>query len=96
MATGTIEDILGRYGGQKSALIAMLQDIQERYNYLPEDQLLELSSRLGVPVSRAYSLATFYRAFSLKPRGRHPVSICMGTACHVKGAVRFLRSSSGD
>jgi len=86
----TIGDILGQHGGQKSALIAILQDVQERYSYLPEDVLQDISHRLGVPISRVYSLATFYRAFSLKPRGKHPVSICMGTACHVKGAVKIL------
>lgn len=90
MKPSTIGDILGQHGGQKSALIAILQDVQERYSYLPEDVLQDISHRLGVPISRVYSLATFYRAFSLKPRGKHPVSICMGTACHVKGAVKIL------
>lgn len=90
MEPTTLEDILGRHGSQKSALIAILQDVQEQYTYLPEDVLLELSRRLDVPISRAYSLATFYRAFSLKPKGKHPVAICMGTACHVKGAVKIL------
>ncbi len=90
MESSSIEDILGRHGEQKSALIAMLQDVQEQYTYLPEDVLLELSRRLDVLISRAYSLATFYRAFSLKPKGKHPVAICLGTACHVKGAVKIM------
>ncbi len=90
MELATIERIIREHGAQKSALIAMLQDIQHEYTYLPQDALLHLSRTLGVPASRAYSLATFYRAFSLKPKGRHPISVCLGTACHVKAAVKIL------
>jgi len=90
MELATIEGIIRQHGAQKSALIAMLQDVQHEYTYLPEDVLVHLSRTLGVPLSRAYSLATFYRAFSLKPKGRHPISVCMGTACHVKAAVKIL------
>jgi NADH-quinone oxidoreductase subunit E len=68
----------------------MLQDVQSEFTYLPQDALTYLSSALQVPLSRTYSLATFYRAFSLKPKGRHPVAVCMGTACHVKAAVKIL------
>lgn len=90
MELATIEGIIRQHGAQKSALIAMLQDVQHEYTYLPEDVLVHLSRTLGVPLSRAYSLATFYRAFSLKPKGRHPIAVCMGTACHVKAAVKIL------
>lgn len=90
MELATVESIIRQHGAQKSALIAMLQDIQHEYTYLPEDVLRHLSRTLNVPLSRAYSLATFYRAFSLKPKGRHPISVCLGTACHVKGAVKIL------
>lgn len=90
MELATIESIIRRHGAQKSALIAMLQDVQQEYTYLPEDVLRHLSRTLQVPLSRIYSLATFYRAFSLKPKGRHPISVCLGTACHVKGAVKIL------
>lgn len=90
MDLATIEGIIRQHGAQKSALIAMLQDIQHEYTYLPEDALRHLARTVGVPLSRAYSLATFYRAFSLKPKGRHPISVCLGTACHVKGAVKIL------
>jgi NADH:ubiquinone oxidoreductase subunit E len=90
MELATVEKIMREHGGQKTALIAMLQDIQDEYTYLPQDVLTHVSRTLGVPVSRAYSLATFYRAFSLKPRGEHPVAVCLGTACHVKGAVKIL------
>ncbi len=90
MELATVESIIRQHGAQKSALIAMLQDLQHEYTYLPQDALVYLSRTLGVPLSRAYSLATFYRAFSLKPKGRHPIAVCLGTACHVKGAVKIL------
>ncbi len=90
MELATVEKIIREHGAQKSALIAMLQDVQQEFTYLPEDVLVHLSRTLGVPLSRAYSLATFYRAFSLKPKGKHPVAICTGTACHVRGAVKIL------
>jgi len=90
MELATIEAIIRQHGAQKSALIAMLQDVQREYTYLPRDVLQHLSRTLDVPLSRAYSLATFYRAFSLKPKGRHPVAVCLGTACHVKAAVKII------
>jgi NADH-quinone oxidoreductase subunit E len=90
MELATIEGIIRKHGAQRTALIAMLQDVQHEYSYLPQDVLSHLSRTVGVPLSRAYSLATFYRAFSLKPRGRHPIAVCLGTACHVKAAVKIL------
>jgi len=90
MELATIEGIIRQHGAQKGALIAMLQDVQHEFSYLPQDALVHMSRSLGVPLSRAYSLATFYRAFSLKPKGRHPVAVCLGTACHVKAAVKIL------
>jgi NADH-quinone oxidoreductase subunit E len=85
-----VEKIIQQHHAQKSALIAMLQDVQNQYSYLPQDVLMHITHTVGVPLSRAYSLATFYRAFSLKPKGRHPIAICTGTACHVKNAVKIL------
>jgi NADH:ubiquinone oxidoreductase subunit E len=85
-----LEKVVGRYGGSDEALIPMLQDIQAQYNYLPEGALKGLADRLGVPLARVYGVATFYKAFSLKPRGKHIVHVCLGTACHVRGAVRIL------
>lgn len=78
--------IVKKYNGDKSALIAVLQDIQEAFNYLPKDALTTAAKALSIPESRVYEVATFYTAFSLKPRGEHVVKICMGTACHVRGA----------
>jgi len=83
----TTKSIVKKHGGSKSALIAVLQDIQEAFNYLPKDALKIAAKSLGVSYSRVYEVATFYTAFSLKPRGEHIVKICMGTACHVRGAA---------
>jgi NADH-quinone oxidoreductase subunit E len=73
-----------------SALIQMLLAIQAQNNYLPEDALIWVSRQLAVPLTRIYNIATFYKAFSLKPQGRHLVSVCLGTACHVREAPRLL------
>jgi len=81
------KQIVKQHKGDKSALIAVLQDIQEAFNYLPKEALTAAGKALGIPASRIYEVATFYNAFSLKPRGEHIVKICMGTACHVRGAA---------
>jgi NADH-quinone oxidoreductase subunit E len=86
----TIERIIQQHHAEKSALIGILQDVQTEFTYLPQDALIHVSRVIGVPLSRTYSLATFYRAFSLKPKGQHPVAVCLGTACHVKAAVKIL------
>jgi NADH-quinone oxidoreductase subunit E len=75
--------------GQVS-LIALLSEIQDRYHYLPHNALVLLSETLDLPLSQIYGVATFYHAFSLKPRGAHLVRVCMGTACHVRGAPHIL------
>ena len=85
-----VELIVANYQRDKGMLVSILQDIQAEYNYLPKDALTELSQGLGVSLSQVYSVATFFKAFSLKPRGRHLINICLGTACHVRGAVRVL------
>ncbi len=90
MQLETVDRIIQQHHADKSALIAMLQDVQSEFTYLPQEALVHLSRTIEVPLSRAYSLATFYRAFSLKPKGRYPIAVCMGTACHVKAAVKIL------
>lgn len=90
MREDKLSAILAKYEGDQSALIAVLQDIQEEYNYLPKDILLQVSRELDIPLSRVLSLATFFKAFSLKPKGKHPINVCLGTACHVRGAQRIL------
>ena len=71
-------------------LIAVLQEIQDRDHYLSEPALRDVSNKLGIPFIDAYSVATFFRAFSLKPRGKHVCTVCVGTACHVRGAQGIL------
>ena len=78
MQLETAEKIIQQHNAQKNALIAMLQDVQNEFSYLPQDVLTYISRTMHVPLSRTYSLATFYRAFSLKPKGRHPVSVSWG------------------
>lgn len=90
MEMAEVEEILGRYEGEPGDLIPVLQDVQERYHYLPEEVLRYISGRLHVPLSQIYHVATFYNAFSLEPRGEHTIEVCTGTACHVKGAGRIL------
>ena len=88
--TEKIESILDNYQHDKGMLISILQDVQAEYNYLPKDTLTEVSLGLDVPLSRVYSVATFFKSLSLKPRGRHLIKVCLGTACHVRGAVKIL------
>ncbi len=76
--------------GEGASLISVLEEIQARYRYLPQDAMILVSERLGVPLSQIYSVATFYHAFSLVPRGRHEIRVCTGTACHVRGAPGVL------
>ena len=85
-----IKATLDRYDGDPGMLVSVLQDIQAEYNYLPKETLVQVSQGLDVPLTQVYSVASFFKAFSLKPRGRHLINVCLGTACHVRGAVRVL------
>jgi len=85
-----VVSIVGKYNNDRAQLVAILQDIQEEYNYLPKEALVRVSQLLGIPLSQVYNVATFFKAFSLKPRGKHLINVCLGTACHVRGAVRVL------
>lgn len=85
-----LDTILAKYEGEHGALIPVLQDINNEYNYLPEDALRYISERLEVPLSQVYHVASFYTAFSLEPRGDHVIKVCQGTACHVRGGSRVL------
>lgn len=93
-ATSAIEaktkEIIKKYNRDKSSLIAVLQDIQEQYNYLPKDALATVNEEMEIPASRIYEVATFYNSFSLNPRGRYLIEVCAGTACHVQGAARLM------
>jgi len=87
-----VKAILDRYQRDQSLLVSILQDVQAEYNYLPEDAIVEVSQGLEAPLTQVYSVATFFKAFSLTPRGRHLINVCLGTACHVRGAVRILET----
>jgi NADH-quinone oxidoreductase subunit E len=90
MTHSEIEAITERYENRESAILSMLQDIQAKEKYLPQEALERLGEKLGIPMNKIYRIATFYRAFSLTPRGRHEVCVCIGTACHVRGAQRVV------
>lgn len=85
-----LESIINQYNAQEGALISILQDIQAEYNYLPMDALEYVATRLDVPRVQVYGVATFFKAFSLKPKGRQQILVCMGTACHVRGSRKVL------
>jgi NADH-quinone oxidoreductase subunit E len=87
-----VKEIVESYGRDKSYLVPIMQDVQKEFGYLPKDALTAISANLDVSISRVYEVATFYKAFSLKPKGHHHISICMGTACHVRGADLILNS----
>jgi NADH-quinone oxidoreductase subunit E len=91
-----IEAIIDRFRADKGQLVSILQDIQDEYYYLPKDALEKVSQILDIPLSQVYSIATFFRAFSLTPRGRHLIKVCLGTACHVRGAPRVLEKMERD
>jgi NADH:ubiquinone oxidoreductase subunit E len=85
-----VEPLLEQYESQRTNLIPILQEVQEAYRYLPQEVLRKISQKLRVPLTEVYQVATFYRCFSLVPRGRHVIQVCLGTACHVRGAPRVL------
>ncbi len=88
--TEKVKTFIDRHACDRSALIAILQDIQAEYNYLPRKALLVLSQAMKIPLIDIMGVATFYSAFSLEPRGEHTVTVCMGTACHVRGGPKIL------
>jgi NADH-quinone oxidoreductase subunit E len=85
-----VEPLLEEYEDRRSNLIPLLQEVQETYRYLPQEVLKRISKKLKVPLTEVYQVATFYRCFSLTPRGKHVIQVCLGTACHVRGAPRVL------
>jgi len=93
---GKIENLIDSYVTKKEQLISLLQDVQAEYNYIPQDVLIKISQKLDIPLSQVFGVATFFHAFSLKPRGRHIVTVCLGTACHVKGGQRLVDKMSRD
>jgi NADH-quinone oxidoreductase subunit E len=87
----TVDGIVEKYQGKRTALISMLHDIQNQYRHLPEKALRRVALRLKMDFTDIYGVATFYKAFSLTPKGKHSLTLCLGTACHVRGGPRVLR-----
>ena len=87
-----IQEIVDRYRCDTGMLIPMMQDLQAEYGFLPAEQLRRLSRQLELPLTRLYSVATFYSTFRLTPKGRHEITLCMGTVCFLKGADKISRS----
>ena len=96
MDASKLNAILDRYRREPSSLLAILQDIQKEVNYLPKEDMKSVAKELDVPLSRVYALATFFSSFSLKPRGKHICTVCMGTACHVRGAPKLVEKIERD
>lgn len=90
MEISQVQTILTNNKNNRSGIITMLQEIQEIYNYLPEEALKYVAQEINIPIIDLYSIASFYDAFSLTPRGKYVCRVCMGTACHVRGASLVL------
>ena len=91
-----VDEIIDSYDADPVATLAILQDIQAEYNYLPRETLEHTADRLNTPLGQVYRMATFFRAFSLEPRGEFTIKVCLGTACHVRGAVQILEQFERD
>jgi NADH-quinone oxidoreductase subunit E len=85
-----IKGILGRNGNDRGLLVSILQDTQAEFGYLSREAIIEVGKQLDIPLSQVYGVATFFKAFSLIPRGRHQIQVCLGTACHVRGSEKIL------
>ena len=85
-----IDEIIEKYNGNREALLMIMQDVSDMYNYVPPEVIPFLVEKLGVRISLIYSVATFYKTISLEPRGKYIVNVCTGTACHVRGADKIM------
>jgi NADH-quinone oxidoreductase subunit E len=84
-----VDAIISKHGADRHALISLLLDVQDQFYYLPQEALERVAEKVGVPAVQVYQVARFYKAFSLTQRGKHRVIVCLGTACHVRGAKRI-------
>ena len=91
MDSRQVDGIIDKYQEKRTALISILHDIQDQYHHLPEEALRKVASRLQMDLNDIYGVATFYKSFSLIPKGKHSVTLCLGTACHVRGGPKILR-----
>jgi NADH-quinone oxidoreductase subunit E len=92
MSLEKIDQIIDKYANEKGVLIQLLLDIQKEFRWIPKEAVMRINQRLKIPVSEIYRVASFYTALSLKPRGRHLVRVCLGTACYVRGGPRIIDS----
>jgi len=96
MEVSKIDSIIKQYKARDSAILAILQDIQAKEKYLPKEALEYISQKMRIPLVKIFRIATFYNALSLKPRGRHQIDVCLGTACHVRGGKKILEKMERD
>jgi len=96
MEGSEVDKIIKQNGKKESAILAILQDIQAREKYLPKEVLEQVSQKMQLPMTDIFRIATFYNALSIKPRGRHKVDVCLGTACHVRGGTKIIDKLSRD
>jgi NADH-quinone oxidoreductase subunit E len=87
-----VDEIIDKYHAEKSSLIGIFQDIQQEYRFLPREAITRVVERLEIPMTQAYMVATFYKSFSLVPRGEHEIHVCLGTACHLRGGQRLVEN----
>ncbi len=92
MDVAAVEAILEKYPQVRGNLIGILHEVQNHFHYLPEAELRYISKRTGIPITQIYSIVNFYNRFSLTPKGRNEVCVCLGTACHVNGAEKVLNA----
>ncbi len=85
-----VRAIVNKYHGRHDSLVSMLQDVQAEYHYLPGEAIKLVADLIGLPLIQVYGVSTFFKAFSLEPRGKHTCTVCLGTACHVRGAPAVL------
>lgn len=85
-----IDEIIAKYPGDPGVLIQLLLDVQSELNWIPKEAIQSISEKLHIPISQIYRVASFYKAMSLEPRGKHIVNVCLGTACHVRGAPKIM------
>ncbi|OHD69259.1 MAG: hypothetical protein A2W19_15820 [Spirochaetes bacterium RBG_16_49_21] len=87
-----LDTIIKKNGGERNRILAIYQDIQSEYRYLPKEAVQYVCGRLDIPLVKGFEVATFYKALSLKPKGKHSVCVCLGTACHLKGGPAILET----
>lgn len=92
MTPTTIPSIIEKWNSDPTYVIEMLQDVQSEFHHIPKDALIEISDSLGIHPSKIHYIVTFYKFFSLEPRGKHQIQVCTGTTCHVKGAPRIMEA----